>query len=71
MVLSGEQEKESIFLYEDEIEKSVPQDHPLSSLGLPRDAKRQSSGWIFLCHSHTHDGFGYSGYEAHLRIRTL
>ena len=34
---SGEQEKES-----------VPPDHPLSSLGKPCDAKRRSSGQIFL-----------------------
>ena len=31
-------------------EKSVPRDHRLSSLGKPRDAKRRSSGRIFLSH---------------------
>ena len=35
---------------EGRIEKSVPQDHPLSSLGKPRDGKRRSSGRIFLSH---------------------
>ena len=30
------------------IEKSVPRDHRLSSLGKPRDAKRRSSERIFL-----------------------
>ena len=29
------------------IEKSVPRDHRLSSLGKPRDANRWSSGQIF------------------------
>ena len=42
------------------IEKSVPRDHRLSSLGKPRDAKRRSSGGIFLSYPHTHDGFLYS-----------
>ena len=36
------------------IEKSVPLDHRLSSIGKPCDAKRQSSGQIFLSHPHTH-----------------
>ena len=39
------------------IEKSVPRDHCLSSLGKSRDCKRQSSRWIFLSHPHTHDGY--------------
>ena len=38
-VFSGEQEKESI-IREDGIEKSVPRDQRLSSLGKPRDANR-------------------------------
>ena len=33
---------------EDRIEKSVPRDQRLSSLGKPLDAKRRSSGRIFL-----------------------
>ena len=33
---------------EDRLEKSVPQDHRLSSFDKPRDAKRRSSGRIFL-----------------------
>ena len=32
---------------EDGIEKSVPRDHQLSSLGKPHDANQWSSGWIF------------------------
>ena len=43
---------------EDGIEKSVPHDHSLSSLGMPCDAKRKSLGHIFLFHPH--DGFLYS-----------
>ena len=42
------------------IEKSVPHDQRLSSLGKPRDAKRRSSGQIFLAYRHTHDRFLYS-----------
>ena len=42
---------------EGRIEKSVPRDHRLSSLGKPRDAKRWSSGRIFLSFPHTHDRF--------------
>ena len=34
------------------IEKSVPRDHRLSSLGKPRDAKRRSSGRESLYHLH-------------------
>ena len=48
------------YLCEGRIEKSVPQDHRLSSLGKPRDAKQQSSGWMFLSYPHTHDRFLYS-----------
>ena len=39
-VLSGEQEKNIHYSCEDGIEKSVPRDHRLSSLGKPRDANR-------------------------------
>ena len=45
---------------EEGIEKSVPRDHRLSSLGKPRDAKRWSSERIFLSYPHTPDGFLYS-----------
>ena len=45
------------------IEKSVPRDHRLSSLGKPRDANRWSSGRIFLSHPHTHDRFLYTMLE--------
>ena len=44
---------------EGRIEKSVPRDHRLSSLGKPHDVKRRSSGWIFLPYPHTHDRFFY------------
>ena len=53
-------EKEIHYSCEGRIEKSVPQDHRLSSLGKPRDAKRQSSGRIFLSYPPTHDRFLYS-----------
>ena len=36
------------------VEKSVPRDGRLSSLGKPRDAKRRSLGRIFLSHIPTH-----------------
>ena len=39
------------------MEKSVPSDHCLSSLGKPRDAKRQSLGQIFLSYPHPHDRY--------------
>ena len=52
--------KNPLYLCEDGIEKSVPRDHCLSSLGKPRDANRRSSGQIFLSHLHTHDGPLYS-----------
>ena len=47
-------------LCEGRIEKSVPRDHRLSSLGKPCDAKRRSSGRIFLSYPHTHDRFLYA-----------
>ena len=50
---SGKQEKESII-------RVRVQDHRLSSLGKPRDAKRRSSERIFLSYFHTHDEFLYS-----------
>ena len=40
---------------EDGIEKYVPHDHLLSSLGKPRDAKRWFSGGMFHFHPHNHD----------------
>ena len=55
---SVEQEKIH-FSSDDKIEKSVPQNHRLSSIGKPRDVKRRSSGRIFLSYPHTHDGFLY------------
>ena len=45
---SGEHEKGINYSCESRIEKSVPRDHLLSSLGKPRDAKRWSSGRIFF-----------------------
>ena len=45
------------FSCEGMIEESVPPDYPLSSLGKRPDAKRWSSGQIFLSHPHTHDRF--------------
>ena len=45
---------------EGRIEKSVPRYHRLSSLCKPPDAKRRSSGWIFLSYLHTHNRFLYS-----------
>ena len=44
---------------EGRIEKSVPLDHRLSSLGKPRDTKRRSPGRIFLSYPHMHDRFLY------------
>ena len=52
--------KENPFSCEGRIEKSVLRDHRLSSLGKPRDAKRRSSGRIFLSYPHTHDRFLFS-----------
>ena len=40
---------------EGRIEKSIPRDHCLSSLGKPHDAKRRSMGRIFLSYPQTHD----------------
>ena len=45
------------YLYEDGIEKAVPHDHRLSSLGKPCDAKQWSLGKIFLSHPHNQDQF--------------
>ena len=44
------------------IEKFAPRNHRLFSLDKPRDAKRWSSGQIFLSHTNTHDGFLYTVY---------
>ena len=55
---SGGQEKEH-YSCKGRIEKFVPLDRSLSSLGKPRDAKRRFSGWIFLSYPHTHDIFLY------------
>ena len=44
---------------EDGIEKYVPHDHRLSSLGQPPDTKWRSSRPIFLTHPHTRDRFLY------------
>ena len=72
-----EQEKESIIRVssdpeitgsEGRIEKCVPRDHRLSSLGKPRDAKRRSSGRIFLSYPHTHEGFLYYKTDYHFVI---
>ena len=40
MVLSGEQEKESDYSFEDGIDKSIPRDQRLSSLGKSPDGNR-------------------------------
>ena len=48
------------YLCEGRIEKSVPQDHHVSSLSKPCDAKRWTSGQNFLSYPHTHDRFLYS-----------
>ena len=37
------------------MEKSAPRDYRLSSLGKPCDAKRRSSGQVFLSFPHPHD----------------
>ena len=44
-IFNGEQEKESIICVR--IEKSVPRDHHLSSLGKPLDAKRDPGDVFF------------------------
>ena len=61
-----------IFHYscEGRIEKSVPRDHRLSSLGKPHDAKRRSSGWIVLSYPHTHDRFLYYDTHGHHQEKT-
>ena len=46
-------------MYEGRIENSVPRHHRLSSLGKVSDAKRQSSGRIFLSYPQIHDTFLY------------
>ena len=46
-VFSGKTRKIIHYSCEGGIEKSVPRDHHLSSLGKPRDAYRGSSGQIF------------------------
>ena len=40
--------------------KLVPRDHNLSLFEKLCDAKRLSSGWIFLSYPHTHDRFLYT-----------
>ena len=50
---------------EGRLEKSVPMDHRLSSIGKPNDAKRRSSGRIFLFYPHTHDRFLKSRPSSH------
>ena len=40
----------------------------MSSLSKPRDAKRRSSGQIFLSYPHTHDKFLYSNTNLHLSV---
>ena len=52
--------KNPLYLCEDGIEKSIPRDHRLSSLGKPRDANRRSSQYIFLSYPYTQDGPFYS-----------
>ena len=56
---SDKQEKESNLNFKGKIENHVPRDHSLSSLGKSCDAKRWSSGQIFLSYPHTHDRFLY------------
>ena len=51
--------KKNHYSCEGRIENSAPQDHCLSSLSKPRDAKRRYSGRIFLSYHHTHDRFLY------------
>ena len=54
---SVEQEKKIYYLRGGRIDKSVPRDNRLSPLGKPRDAKRRSSGRIFLSYPYTHDRY--------------
>ena len=48
------------YSYEGMIEKSISQDRRLSSLSKPCDAKRRSSGQIFLSYPHTYDRYLHS-----------
>ena len=50
------------YLCDGGIEKSIPPDHYLSSLGKLRDAKQWSSEQIFLSHPHTHGRYLYSNH---------
>ena len=59
-IFNDEQEKIIHHLCEGGIEKSAPQDHCLSSLRKPCDAKQLSPGRIFLSHPHSHCEFLYS-----------
>ena len=52
------------------LEKSVPQDNRLSSLGKPRDAKQWSSGQIFLSHPHTHDSIVFYRFDGYKRFNS-
>ena len=64
--------KKNQLLCEVRIEKSVPRDHRLSTLGKPRDAKRRSSGRMFLFYPHTHDRFLiFSTLPHHLRFTSI
>ena len=56
-------EKNPLF-FEGGIEKSVPHDHRMSSLGKPRDSNWGSPGRIFLSHPRNHDRFFQ--YEFHI-----
>ena len=56
-------------LFEEGVEKSIPRDHRLSSLGKPRDAKQWSSGWNFLYLSY-HSDMIDSYILAHLSPKT-
>ena len=59
---SNEQEKSSIirvWVGQKNPSLGITRDHRLSSLGKPRDAKRRSSGRIFLSYPHAHDRFLY------------
>ena len=43
------------YSFEGRIEKSVTQDHRLSSIGMPHDSKQRSLEWIFLSFHHIYD----------------
>ena len=49
------------------MEKPIPRDHRLSSLGKPHDAKRRSLGRIFLSYPNTHYRFLYERKENTVR----